>query len=586
MHLLRLGTALAALLVLIGTAPAAEAPSPAAAMLKLLQSGRVPAERLPTIVKLVTERGNAEDLHYVFTAVALGEQTDPALKGQTLEWLATAARERKVRPAGDLSGLNTLLSSQDARIRSAAIDLAGLWKVEDAEEALVKIARNSKARRSLRQSALQSLTLLDRSRTMEILESLTGADQPFDLRALAVSVMAGLDADKAATTAAQVLQQAQERDDPGPVLEAFLDLQKGSKVLATQLQANPPQKDVAKLMLRQMYALGRTDEELNRTLSELAGMNQAPPPPTPEQVAALVKEVQASGDPARGEEVFRRKDLSCLNCHAVSKAGGDIGPDLSAVGSSSPPDYLVASVLDPDQAIKEAYVTKIVATIDGRILQGIVADRTADALVLKDATGKLINIPIADIDEELEGKSLMPKGLVNFMTHTEFLDLAAFLTQLGRPGPYAIRSTQRMQRYRLLVDVPESLLQQVPTLSNYEDLVLHSEQWEPVYARVNGELPLSELAARTGQNVLYIRGDVRCTKPGEVDIHLNSAEGISLWLDDRELGSTSPVTVPLETGEHALVLRIDTTQRSSDAVVIELKRPAGSQAEFSVIDGR
>ena len=35
----------------------------------------------------------------------------------------------------------------------------------------------------------------------------------------------------------------------------------------------------------------------------------------------------------------------------------------------------------------------------------------------------------------------MPKGLVNFMTRAEFVDLVRFLSELGKPGPYAIRST-------------------------------------------------------------------------------------------------------------------------------------------------
>ena len=33
----------------------------------------------------------------------------------------------------------------------------------------------------------------------------------------------------------------------------------------------------------------------------------------------------------------------------------------------------------------------------------------------------------------------MPKGLANLMTRAEFLDLVRFLSELGKPGPYAIR---------------------------------------------------------------------------------------------------------------------------------------------------
>ena len=40
----------------------------------------------------------------------------------------------------------------------------------------------------------------------------------------------------------------------------------------------------------------------------------------PADMAALLADVQKSGDPARGEAVYRRKDQSCLKCHAIAGA--------------------------------------------------------------------------------------------------------------------------------------------------------------------------------------------------------------------------------------------------------------------------
>src|SRR5690606_5918705 len=142
----------------------------------------------------------------------------------------------------------------------------------------------------------------------------------------------------------------------------------------------------------------------------------------------------------------RRDDLSCLKCHAVSGAGGNIGPDLSAIGPSNPIDFLVASVLDPDAAVKEHYATQVVITTDGLIVTGIVADETDDRLVLRTAEGVDRSIPKADIELREKGNSLMPKGLVKFMTQDEFVDLVRFLSELGKPGtPYAVRSKPTLQ---------------------------------------------------------------------------------------------------------------------------------------------
>jgi putative heme-binding domain-containing protein len=560
--------------------------SPAGAMLKLLQSGRVPEQRLPTIVKLICERGNAADLEVIFAKVASAETWSADLRAQTLGWLATAARERKVLPAGDLSSLAELVHSPERQIQQQAVELAGLWKVAAAKETLLELARGKDVPLPLRQSALDSITRVDRGAAVEILRSLVKADQPFLLRSLAASVLAQLELNEAATAAAAILKDCGAHDDPAPLLEGFLGLKGGSAALAQALNANAPAQDTAKLLLRHMYSVGRTDADLSQTLSRLAGISQSTSPPTKEQIAALTAEVARAGDPVRGEAVFRRKDLSCMNCHAVSKAGGQIGPDLSAVGASSPVEYVVTSVLDPDQAIKEAFTTKVVVTQDGKILQGIVADRTADALVLKAATGQLISIPVHDIDEEIEGKSLMPKGLVNLMTHAEFLDLAAFLSELGKPGRFAIRTGERMQRYRLLSDVPESLLQRPPTLSDYEDLVLHSTHWAPFYARVNGEVPLDELSARTEQDVFYLRGDVNCSSGGAAEIQLDSAAGVTIWLDDHELPAENHIPIRLERGDHAIVLRVDRTQRSESVLTLQLSKPADASTQFVVVDGK
>ena len=134
-----------------------------------------------------------------------------------------------------------------------------------------------------------------------------------------------------------------------------------------------------------------------------------------------------------------------MKCHAVAAAAGGVGPDLSSVGASSPVDYLINSIMVPDQAIKEEFVTKVVQTTDGRVYHGIVADKDDKRIVLREATGELRTIPTDDIDDSKDGGSLMPKGLVNFLTRAEFVDLLRFLSELGKPGVYAIHTTPTIQ---------------------------------------------------------------------------------------------------------------------------------------------
>ena len=251
------------------------------------------------------------------------------------------------------------------------------------------------------------------------------------------------------------------------VLDAFLARQRGAELLAGALASKTVPGDTAKLALRHMYLAGRSDAPLVEVLSKAAGIDTEKAPPTPEELVKLSAEVLATGDPQRGEAIFRRGDLGCLKCHSISGAGGDVGPDLSAVGATSPVDYVITSILHPDLSIKESFLTRNFITSDGLVYQGIVVDRDDNRVIIKDATGKRVTIPGADIDEEAEGRSLMPKGLASFLTHAEFLDLVRFIGELGKPGPYAIRSQPTIQRWRSLKDVPSELASAVPDAATF-----------------------------------------------------------------------------------------------------------------------
>ena len=563
----------------------AQAPSPAASMVRLLESGRVPADRQGTIVKLICDRGNSEDLTTVFNLAAEPGHWPDSLRKDAFSQLLDASRNRDVQPEGDLSAVAKLAEDNDPELRGLGLALIAEWNVVAAAPALEQLALNEQEATPLRQEALQALAKIDGERAQSTIKALASAEKSAAERSLAISVWAPINAKAAAEAAANYLQQLSDREDPAAVLDAFLSVQGGSEVLAKRLQETPPSEDVARLLLRRMYAIGRTDAELNDVLSSLAKVSPSLSNPTKEDIEKLAAEVREQGDAHRGETVFRRDDLSCMRCHAVSKAGGQIGPDLSAVGSTSPVDYLIESVLKPDQAIKEGFLTRVVLTTEGRIHQGLVSDRTEETLVLRDADGKLTSIPTADIDDELEGKSLMPKGLVNFMTRAELVDLIAFLSELGKPGDFAVRSNQRLQRYRVLTTFPESLAEQVPTPDQFEDLILGSSSWQPVYARVNGELPLSELAAQTEQSTLYILGEVDCSSAGKAMLKLDSSEGIVGWWDETPLNVEDQTLIRLTPGRHKLVLRVETPVRESDSLKVEFERTPDSKAEFFVVDG-
>lgn len=573
----------------VPTTHADDAPSAVGPVMRLLQSGRVSESRLGQILQQVASRGNEHDLAYLYQQAVSENAYDADLQLQVLGMLVEAGADRGVTPAGDLSGIAQLIESSAAdgqtKVEQAAIRLAGLWKVSGASGTLQAIVADPKARPSRRNAALNALTRLGGEAARQAILGLTEADQPIARRLQGAAALVRLDVNLAAQRAAAILQDADEETDPQEMVSAFLDRRGGSKVLAAAIETSPPTADVAKRAMRAMYAVGRSDPELSSVLGGIAGIDSDPVPLTKSEVLAMVPVVQADGDAVRGEAVFRRADLSCMKCHAVSKAGGQIGPDLSALGASSPIDYILHSISDPDQQIKEAYITRVVVTDEGQVLQGIVASRTDDTLVLKDAAGKTVSIPADAIEDEIEGKSLMPKGLMKFMTQSELLDLVKFLSMLGKPETeYAIRQTQRMQRWRVLTNVSDQFLEDVPDFTSFEDHIYQSASSFPVYARVNGDVPLEELVATQKHAVLYLVGEVEFTQPGEVGVRLDAADGVTMWVD-KHLSEEAETTAELPVGVHPITLRIDTRRRPADTLKLELFRPTGSPAEFFVVDG-
>jgi putative heme-binding domain-containing protein len=266
-----------------------------------------------------------------------------------------------------------------------------------------------------------------------------------------------------------------------------------------------------------------------------------------------------------------------MNCHAIAGAAGGIGPELSSLGLSSPVDYVVNSILIPDQAIKEEFQTRVVLTDDGRVTQGIVVEEDDRRVVLKDATGEKRVIPVGSIEESKKGGSLMPKGLASLLTRGEFVDLVRFLSELGKPGPYALRSIPTIQRWRVLKTSPDEIA---------GVLEADSAQWSPAYGSMSGALPLADVSALSSEKSVYVQGEIAVSAAGTIAFRFNSTKGLIAWLDDQKLPDGELPTIEVGEGIHKLTLCVGIVARDFAPIRVEVVKPEGSSAEFSVVGGR
>ena len=575
----------------LATAPRAIAqePSPVAPFLKLLASGRVPAERQPLILENICKRGTADDLAVVLERILTDETTTDDLKQSVLGWLTDAATTRKVKPSGDLAGIAKLITaSKSAKLQLAAVKLAGEWQVAGIGDALAQLAQSETASPQLQEAAMQGLAAMGDDSSKQLLEKLAASSQSIRVRTLAAAALVKSNLDVAAKLGAATLAASSVTDDPAPMIEAILNRQGGSDKLAEALAGEKLQADVAKMALRFMYSIGRSDEALSAILSKAAGVALDTPPPTAEEVEKLVAEVNEKGDAARGEKVFRRADVSCMKCHAINRAGGQIGPELSALGGISPVDYIVNSILNPDLAKKEQYLTRIVLTVDGETFTGIVVDEDDVKMNLKDASGKIITIAIDDIEAQKEGKSLMPQGLTKFLTHDELLDLIKYVSVLGKPGEYALRTVPAIQKWKVLKAPSAELAGDVPNVEIVREHILDlpAEAWQAIYGTTSGALPLDEVKPIVqGSPVVILQGEVNVITGGEVTLQTTSSEPAQIWIDAEPFEASGPITTLLSQGMHKITVRTKIGDSPSPSLKVELAKPEGSEAQFDVVGG-
>jgi uncharacterized repeat protein (TIGR03806 family) len=138
------------------------------------------------------------------------------------------------------------------------------------------------------------------------------------------------------------------------------------------------------------------------------------------------------GDAGRGRAVFADNPAAqCKTCHRTGDIGQAVGPDLTKIGSKYDRAAMLEQILEPSRTIEPQYTTYLVETKDGQVLTGLVAEKSAREVVLKDAQGKTVRIPGGDVERLVpQARSLMPDLLLRDLTAQQVADLLEYLGTL------------------------------------------------------------------------------------------------------------------------------------------------------------
>lgn len=215
-----------------------------------------------------------------------------------------------------------------------------------------------------------------------------------------------------------------DRDD----VVATLALRPASaKALLEAVRANVvPRRDISATVARQILAFN--DAELTKQLESAWGTLRRT---SADKVAlmtkyktALTSDAGRTPDAGRGRLVFNK---TCLQCHKLFGAGGDVGPELTGSDRANT-DYILENVLDPGAAVGRDFQLTTIATTDGRLLNGIIREQNEASITVQTANERLI-LPREDVEEvKVSSASMMPEGLLEKLSPEEVRDLFSYLS--------------------------------------------------------------------------------------------------------------------------------------------------------------
>jgi len=349
--------------------------------------------------------------------------------------IATMGQLRLGRmPAAWTKPLAELIETKQADLLPTAVDALRSFPAKSLAAQFHQPLRAIGADKSLpdqiRLSALLSLERKERELDREMLDFLVSqlsSDRAVAARSLAIDLLAD-----SGLTADQLLVVIGAIPDVGPMeLQRLLELFSTFRSrtvglrLVTTLQQSPAALSLPVELLTTQLA--KIDPATPKAAESLMRQIEQANREKIEKLESILKLTRA-GDIRRGQRVFHSTKTSCIACHPMGYLGGKVGPDLTRIGRIRSERDLLESILFPSVSIVRSFEPTTIATVDGRIFNGVVMAESASEMSLQLDAQKIVHIPLADIEEQKPGTiSVMPTGLDKLLSPQELADLVTFL---------------------------------------------------------------------------------------------------------------------------------------------------------------
>lgn len=373
-------------------------------------------KRLATAVGV---RGNVDELSEVLASVSGKIESDESTDSAGSWWQAamiSGLGQGLPRYRGDLGRLSLplLLNNPPTGLKDAA---AGLKELLAQSQQAALDGKRSAADRS---AAVELLAYRPFAEAAPAFVQLLNTDQPVEVQTASINALSANGSEAAAKI---VLDRWQEL---GPAVRApalnLLLRRTTSTRLALDAMAAGKMRPAALSIDQRVRLLKHSDAKLREQAKKLFGGAVSSNRKAVAQKYQPALSLKASAE--AGAKVFEK---TCSKCHRINGKGHQVGPDLSDVRNRSKL-ALLYDILDPNSKVEPRFTAYTVATVDGKVFNGLIVSETEEAVVLRMAEGKEQTIGRGEIEViRASDVSLMPEGVEKDVTPQNMADLLEFL---------------------------------------------------------------------------------------------------------------------------------------------------------------
>ena len=365
--------------------------------------------------------GNDEVNSFQLVITAVGSTADTSVQAALLKGMRLGLEGRRsVRaPEGWSTLSNTLAYSTSASVRQHALAISQIFGDTKAIAGALACVQDSSVAAAQRCSTLNLLLGQQNQEASQLLKVLI--DEP----ALTLSAIRGYAVVRNDEAPAILISRYPELNSQQQraVVETLASRKVYAEALLEALKSNQIQPSAVPV-------------QVARTLKNLLGKRfttvYGALPVVGAEREHLIKKYKklcnpsavAAADASRGRAVFQK---TCAACHVLYGEGGNVGPELTGANRANL-DYILLNSVYPSLDVPYAYRTVSVLTVDGRVVNGVLAEEDDTKIVLRTPEQPRVVIAKDDIDfRKISPQSMMPDGQLDAMKPQEVIDLVKYL---------------------------------------------------------------------------------------------------------------------------------------------------------------